>query len=142
MIGTRVKELRKRERLSQEELGHKLGVVKQTISAWETDKYDPDYATMIKVANFFGVTVDYLTGISDELPEPVQTHARISDGDKSILDLISDAHNKDLLIRLIRIYNRLDPDHQYILMGEATKMAIESKPVAADDNLGTGTLGK
>lgn len=142
MIGTRVKELRKRDRLSQDELGKKLGVVKQTISAWETDKYDPDYATIKKVANFFGVTVDYLTGISDDIPNVVQVASSISDVDKAVLDLINSAENKDMLIKLIEVYNRLDADHQYVLIGDAAKMAIESKPVADGRTLGTGTLGK
>lgn len=145
MIGTRVKELRKRDRLSQEELGRKLGVVKQTISAWENDKYDPDYATIVKVSNFFGVTVDYLSGITDEVPDsirPVDYLANLPNVDRILIEMINNADNKELLIRLIETYNRLDPDHQYILMGEATKMAIESKPVADGEPLGTGTLGK
>ena len=52
--------------LSQAELGDMLSVSHHTISAYEKEKSDPSDATKVWLARFFGVSVDYLMGLSDE----------------------------------------------------------------------------
>ena len=45
------------------ELGAEIGVAESTISQYETGKRQPDYETLLKLGEFFGVSVDYiLTG--------------------------------------------------------------------------------
>ena len=59
----RIKELRKSKKLTMSELGELVGGLAQsTISLYESGKRQPDQATLIKIADFFGVTVDYLLG--------------------------------------------------------------------------------
>ena len=62
MLGKRINELRRASGMTQEELGKKLGVIKQTISSWETDVAEPNHAATIAIAKLFGVTTDYLLG--------------------------------------------------------------------------------
>lgn len=62
MLGTRIKELRKQNNLTQAELGAKLGVIKQTISSWENGISSPSNDTLANLASIFGVTTDYLLG--------------------------------------------------------------------------------
>lgn len=62
MLGKKIKELRKSSGMTQEELGKKLGVVKSTISLWESDSSEPNHAATIALAKLFGVTTDYLLG--------------------------------------------------------------------------------
>lgn len=62
MIGKRINELRKSSGMTQEELGKKLGVIKQTVSSWENDSSEPNHAATIALAKLFGVTTDYLLG--------------------------------------------------------------------------------
>lgn len=62
MLGKRIKELRKRNHLTQAELGSKLGVIKQTISSWENEISSPNNDTLANIASIFGVTTDYLLG--------------------------------------------------------------------------------
>lgn len=62
MLGKRINELRKSSGMTQEELGKKLGVVKSTISLWESDSSEPNHAATIALAKLFGVTTDYLLG--------------------------------------------------------------------------------
>ena len=62
MLGKRISELRKSSGMTQEELGKKLGVVKSTISLWESDSSEPNHAATIALAKLFGVTTDYLLG--------------------------------------------------------------------------------
>ncbi len=53
-----LKELRKQQDLTQEELAQHLGVTRQTIIAIENDKYDPSLRLAMKMAEFFSVPVE------------------------------------------------------------------------------------
>jgi transcriptional regulator with XRE-family HTH domain len=61
----RLKELREQNRLNQEGLALKLNVSQSTISAYEVEERTPDLKTLISIATFFGVSLDYLVGLSD-----------------------------------------------------------------------------
>lgn len=61
----RLKELREERRLNQEGLALKLNVSQSTISAYEIGERTPDLETLIAIANFFNVSLDYLAGLSD-----------------------------------------------------------------------------
>jgi transcriptional regulator with XRE-family HTH domain len=56
----RLIELRKNKGLSQEEMAKEFKVTSMTYSRWETRKNVPDLNTVIAMANYFGVSVDYL----------------------------------------------------------------------------------
>lgn len=59
----RVKALREDAQLTQKELGLRLGGLSDsTINNYESGKRHPEYDTLIKIANVFGVTTDYLVG--------------------------------------------------------------------------------
>lgn len=58
----RLKELRMAKKVTQEELGQHLGFRDSTISQYESGSREPDYDTLLKIAEFFGVTTDYLLG--------------------------------------------------------------------------------
>lgn len=60
--GKRIKLLRKRDDLTQEELGKKMGVIKQTVSNWENNISEPNSEILLNMASFFDVSVDYLLG--------------------------------------------------------------------------------
>jgi transcriptional regulator with XRE-family HTH domain len=71
-IMEKLKELRKAKGISLKELGSIVGVAESTMSLYENGKRQPDYETLLKLAEFFGVTVDYLLRGSNEsecLPE-------------------------------------------------------------------------
>ena len=61
----RLTRLRKKMDLTQEELGTRLGFSRTAISAWEIGRNEPTYEDAIKIANFFGVTLDYLIGAEE-----------------------------------------------------------------------------
>ncbi len=62
----RLVKLRKNNKLKQKELGEILGVTRQTISAYERGEKTPNIYQIIKLANHFGVTSDYLLGLSEQ----------------------------------------------------------------------------
>lgn len=59
-INENIFELRKKKGISQEELGAKLGVSRQTVSKWEVGKSVPDIQKLKAIADLFGITVDEL----------------------------------------------------------------------------------
>lgn len=61
----RLKELRTGKKLNQQKLALDLDTTQTTISNYEMGVYQPDIDTLIKLAEYFGVTVDYLIGNSD-----------------------------------------------------------------------------
>ena len=62
-FGNRIKALRRKMNLTQEELAERLNVSFQTISKWETNASLPDVTMFPLLANFFNVTTDELMGV-------------------------------------------------------------------------------
>ena len=56
----RLKELRLENGLSQQKLANELGFCNQTISFWETGSREPDLDTLLKIANYFEISVGEL----------------------------------------------------------------------------------
>lgn len=63
----RIKELREEEKISQAQLAKSTGLSQSAIAAWEVGKNVINANAIIALANFFGVTTDYLLGVSDKI---------------------------------------------------------------------------
>ena len=59
-LGEKIYELRKQQNLSQEELGDKLNVSRQTISKWERNESTPDLDKIVPLCDLFNLSVDEL----------------------------------------------------------------------------------
>lgn len=64
-LGERIKALRIKKELTQEEFGKLFGIVKSTVSLYESGKSTPDDEIKKKIAEYFNVSLDYLMGASD-----------------------------------------------------------------------------
>ena len=62
MIGNRLKELRKKHRYTQKEIGAMCGVSDISVYKCETDKTEPNIDTLCKLADIYNVSIDYLLG--------------------------------------------------------------------------------
>lgn len=62
MFRIRLKELREARGLSQYSFADAFGISQSTIGNWEAGKREPNFDTMQRLADFFGVSVDYLLG--------------------------------------------------------------------------------
>lgn len=60
MLGDKIKELRNEKNIYQQDLATALMVSKSTVAMWETNKRVPDKTMLIKIAEYFDITVDYL----------------------------------------------------------------------------------
>lgn len=62
----RLKELRKQRGISQLKLAMDLSMNQNSISRYESGTREADYATLIKLADYFNVSIDYLLGRTDD----------------------------------------------------------------------------
>lgn len=62
----RLKELRKAKKLTQSALAKICNVTQGMVSGWEVGIYDIDNETLGFLANYFGVSIDYLLGVNEE----------------------------------------------------------------------------
>ena len=65
MIGDKLKKLRQGKKLTQTEFADKIGISRGTYAHYEINKRHPDYQTLIKIAEFFDVSTDYLLGVTN-----------------------------------------------------------------------------
>jgi transcriptional regulator with XRE-family HTH domain len=108
-VGYKIKELRRQKGWLQREFADKLGVNQQTVSGWENGVIEPTISKLKKIADVFGVKVDYFK----EDPE---------DGKDHVVELI------DKLIAQGKIKSPEDiPDDLAKLIMYAVKMDIQSK---------------
>ena len=76
MLGDKIKNLRKGMNLTQSQLCEKIGIAQSTLGMIEKNRTAPGRKTLIKIANFFGVTVDYL--LTDD-------ESKLNEKDKKIM---------------------------------------------------------
>ena len=103
----RIKQLRIERGITQTELAKIISVSQAALSGYETGKYEADLATYRKIAEYFGVSVDFLLGgdapasslTLDDFTFAMHHHSgQLTEKDKQILlamaQQLSDAHKK------------------------------------------------
>ncbi|WP_432401042.1 helix-turn-helix domain-containing protein [Wukongibacter sp. M2B1] len=83
-LGQRLKQLRKEKELTIREVAKLFSIGKSTLSDWENERRNPNYDMIKKLAEFYGVTVDYLLGITDEKNIYTSKSAEIPDELKEV----------------------------------------------------------
>ncbi|MGE4282790.1 MAG: helix-turn-helix domain-containing protein [Clostridia bacterium] len=69
-LGKRIAYLRCQKKLTQDELSKALGISRGSLSMYEIDRREPDNNTLVKVADYFNVSTDYLFDRTDN-PKPI-----------------------------------------------------------------------
>lgn len=65
-MSNRIKELREDRNLRQIDVAEQTGIDQRTLSNYETGKTNPDSYAIINLAKFYGVSCDYLLGLTDQ----------------------------------------------------------------------------
>lgn len=86
----KLRELRKKYGLTMKELGAEIGVAESTISQYETGKRQPDYETLLKLGEFFGVSVDYILTGEETKKAPDLTEKDRRDIERRLSAMIAD----------------------------------------------------
>lgn len=66
MIGMNIAALRKRNRMTQEELAEQLNISRQTLAKWERCEGDPDLQSLLHLSEMFQVSLDDLVNYREE----------------------------------------------------------------------------
>ena len=59
-------QLRKARKMTQTEAAEAIGIVMRTYRRYETGEREPVASVLVKMADFYGVTIDYLVGRTDQ----------------------------------------------------------------------------
>ena len=110
-LGKRIRELRQRNRITQETLAEALGVTSQAVSRWEASGSYPDVEIIPAIANYFGVSIDELFGYNSDREEKI----------------------KLILAEADRVFNNQGFTYYQGSMSEEVKECIERLRVAADE---------
>lgn len=95
--------LRKENNLSQQRLAEGLGVGQATICQWESGASMPSYDMIIKLAQFYNVSADFLLGLSDEYGKSLTIYKNVSDSESALLNMygLLSGRQKEIIMRLL-----------------------------------------
>ena len=74
-IGASIKRLRKSHWETQQQLGEAVGVVQQSVAAWESNRCMPDIASLVAIATHYGTSTDSILGLTEEPSSRLDTEA-------------------------------------------------------------------
>lgn len=79
-LGKRIRELRRRDGRTQEDLAAAIGVTSQAVSRWEANGGYPDMEMIPSIANYFGITIDELFGYENDRERKIEAIINKIDG--------------------------------------------------------------
>lgn len=140
-LGNKIKQLRLKSGLTQEQLANKLGVTAQSISKWETESTMPDISLLPLISKEFGVTIDELFDITVEVKlkrleqkldiEEVLTREDFYEYESYLKNLLNEYNDKQQILSLLALlyYHRIESDSKLVskYAREAIKISPEKK---------------
>ena len=97
MFQTRLVQLRKKHGITQKQLAKSLSLSELAIQNYESGRRKPAYDALISLADYFGVSLDYLVGRADT-PTPVPQTAQSAETEiQSEFNKLTESEQKDVL---------------------------------------------
>lgn len=88
-FGDKLKALRKAKKMTQLDLGNRVGVSKWAITSYEQGRTSPSVEILIKLCDILDVSSDYLLGISDNLPIQLNSVGLSDEEVRSLLEFLN-----------------------------------------------------
>lgn len=97
--------------LNRKQFAEKSGIPYTTVSGWATQNRLPDYTALIKIADFFNCSTDFLTGRQDDYGNNFYS-GEIAPQEKAMLNNFRklDNENKQLILKLSQNLTKRKPD--------------------------------
>lgn len=95
----RLADLRRKKRLSQEQLGYELGVSRQTVSNWELGQSYPDFQRLVLLSDYYEMSLDELVRGVD-----VGDVRALNESEKQISSIYSDVERGKEALRAWRAF--------------------------------------
>ena len=93
---SRIRDIRKQNGVTMKELGKAVGVGESTISMYENGKRQPDNSMLLKIADYFNVSVDYLLGRDEQQKMPTVEDDGLSDRQRAFMESVRSMSPEDL----------------------------------------------
>ncbi len=107
-----LRSIRIEEGYTQAKVSELLNISQQTYSDYENNKTEPNYETLLKIAELFNVSTDYLLGRTDELGSVVMPSApAMGEGERELL----------------RLFRALPPEYQELALTNLRTWTGEGK---------------
>ncbi len=113
----RLKELREEKGLTQTELSKKTSIKQQNISRWEKGDNSPNVDDIVKLADFFQVSTDYLLGREDYGTGVIQVKNDFATDNKQFSVVAQDMEIKEKVEMLGKNFLLLSVENQLIVIG-------------------------
>lgn len=102
-IGKQLKTLRQSQKMTQQHVADRVGITRATLSNYEIDRRTPDLNTLRKLAECYGVSLDYFGfAPADEVLEVLARAKDVFENDK-----ISEERKRELHDELMKLYLQL-----------------------------------
>lgn len=111
-IGKKLKEIRRKVDLSQEQVAEKLFVSRQTISNWENERSYPDIISIIKLSDLYEISLDELLKGDQKMMEHLEECTNIVESNKKLIGAMI---LNILLFLIMLLMATLMPDRIYML---------------------------
>ena len=132
-LSIRLKELRKQQNITQKDISDYLQTSQQTYSRYEKGQREPDIATIIKLADFFNVSVDYLLGRENNtallsLSEP---SLNVKPEYQRIFERLS-SEAKENMLELMAVFSKASIKTQLKILGRVEGWILEEESKKID----------
>lgn len=117
MFSQKIKELRKRDELSQISFAENIGFSQAAISAWENGTREPGIEALIQIAKYFNVSLDYLVGESSIQIKNEKSPPALSAEEQELLDMYRALGTKNKLHVYMYAKLRLEEQEDYKTTG-------------------------
>lgn len=107
-LGSNIRCLRKRNKLTQRELGEKLGLKHNTVADYESGANKPSISSLITMSKLFDVTIDEL--VDNQREDIISNEWR-----ELVLDLIDRGYDPDKVREVIKLVDKLKDILQWVI---------------------------
>ena len=124
-IGTRIAELRKSAGEKQEDLAEVLGCNRGSLANYETGKRTPDVETIIKIAQHYGTTTDYILGMTDT-----------KENDTTMQKICNYTGLSDKSVHFLHLINEISKTNEDSAPKQQTSLFFRLQDAYYNDNVG------
>jgi transcriptional regulator with XRE-family HTH domain len=117
-VGENIKNIRKKNNITQEELAKKLSVTRQAVSSWENGKTEPDIETLTNITQIFDISIDEL--LDNDIRDIMEK--KIINTEK-----LTNKNTRNIKILLITLYFIILSGLIYIIIYYSTKRDFTNK---------------
>lgn len=131
-LANNIKEVRKRLRITQEQLAEKLHVSQGTVANWESGKRTPDVGTIALIAAVLHVSISELIGEQKSAPAESSESTKSVDiiDEPELIELLAESHTET---ELRKVVNNLSRDNKLKLIEYARLLLLSQYQADRED---------